>query len=267
MRAKKELSKLVRISKEPKLDNPVLVAAWPGISNVALEAAEYLKDNLGAEEFAEIEALPFFDLTQVSIENNQVQPPRFPRSLFYYWRNELGGNDLIIFISEAQPSWQNYEFAHQVLEVASKFGVKQVYTFAAALVSQFVEKPRIWATATKRQIISELGKQKLTLKGDFYISGMNGILLSVAKEMGMDGVCLLGETPRFLGEISNPAASKAILAVLTRLLGIEVDLGKLENKVQKFHREMEKFIEESRREFIDHFTFPLWERPEEEDKN
>jgi hypothetical protein len=37
--------------------------------------------------------------------------------------------------------------------------------------------------------------------------------------------------------------------------------------VQKFHREMEKFIEESRREFIDHFTFPLWERPEEEDKN
>jgi hypothetical protein len=262
---KKKLSEVIRIFQEPKLNNPVLIAAWPGIGNVALEAADYLKDNLGAEEFAEIEALPFFDITHVSIEDNQVQSPRFPRSSFYYWKNELGESDLIIFLGEAQPSWQNYEFAQRVLDVASQFRVKRVYTFAAALVSQFVEKPRVWAAATKKRIITELERQELALKGDFYITGMNGIFLSIAKERGMEGICLLGETPRFLGEVSNPAASKAILEVLTRLEGIKIDLGELEKRVQKSRRQMEKLIEESQREFIDHLTFPLWENPE--DKN
>lgn len=83
---KKSHDDQVTIHKEPKLYNPCLVAAWPGVANVALEATTYLKDKLQAEEFAEIEAQPFFEVTGVYVEKNLVQPPRLPENKFYYWK-------------------------------------------------------------------------------------------------------------------------------------------------------------------------------------
>jgi len=264
---KKHREEVIRIYKEPKLTKPSLVAAWPGIANVALEAADYLRKKLRAEEFAEIEPLSFFDLSGVLIEENLIQSPRFPQSKFYYWKGKESGGDLIIFVGEAQPTSQSYEFAKMILDLAQRFGVRQVYTFAAALIPQFAEKPRVWAAATDSQLLSKLEERGLVLKGDFYIAGMNGLLISVAKERDMKGICLLGETPRYLSEMGNPVASQAVLQVLTKILEIEIDMTELEEMVQQARQEIEKVIKESRRELIDHFTVPLWERSEEEEND
>jgi len=257
---------VIKIYKEPKLTNPSLVAAWPGIANVALEAASYLRKELKAERFAEIEPLPFFDPSGVLIKDNLIQPPSFPRSEFYHWKRGEAKGDLIIFLGEAQPTSQSYELANKVLDLAQKFGVRWVYTFAAALIPNFTDKPRVWAAVTDSELLSELEGHGLDLKGDFFVAGMNGLLLSVAKERDMKGICLLGETPRFLGEVSNPAASQAVLQVLTKLLNIEIDMSELEEAASQARQELERIVKESRREFIDQFTVPLWERPEEEEK-
>ncbi len=103
---KKSHDDQVIIHKEPKLHNPSLLAAWPGVANVALEATTYLKDKLQAEEFAEIEAQSFFEVTGVYVEKNLVQPPRLPENKFYYWKRKGKEGDLIIFLGEAQPSTQ-----------------------------------------------------------------------------------------------------------------------------------------------------------------
>ncbi len=262
----KRQKEVVKIYKEPKLTQPILVAAWPGIGNIALGAISYLREKLAAEEFAEIEPLSFFDLSGVFIADNLIQPPRFPQSRFYYWKREKAGNDLIIFLSEAQPTFQSYEFANKILDVAQKFGVQQVYTLAAALISHFTEKPRVWAAATDSKLLNQFEKSGLVLKGDFYVAGMNGLLLSVAKERGMKGICLLGETPRYLGEMGNPIASQAVLEVLTKMLRIKIDFSELEDMAKQARQEIDKLVKESRREFINHFTVPLWERPEEEER-
>ena len=257
---------IIRFYKEPKLTKPALVAAWPGIGNVALGAVNYLKDSLEAIEFAEIDPLPFYDLNGVLIEDNLIQLPSFPQSKFYYWVRGKAGPDLIIFIGEAQPSSQSYEYANIVLDLAQRFGVKKVYTFAAALISHFAENPRVWAAATDKRLLRELEGRGLVLKSDFYVAGMNGLLLSVAKERNMKGICLLGETPRYLGEVGNPAASHAVLKVLSEILRVEIDMTELEEMAKQTRQEIESIVKESRREFIDRFTVPLWERPEEEEK-
>jgi hypothetical protein len=41
--------------REPDLGRPDFMAAWPAIGDVALKAADFPKDTLKAEEFAEIE--------------------------------------------------------------------------------------------------------------------------------------------------------------------------------------------------------------------
>lgn len=263
---KKSHDDQVIIGKEPKLNNPCLVAAWPGVANVALEATTYLKDKLQAEEFAEIQAPSFFEVTGVYVEKNLIQPPRLAENKFYYWKRKGKGRDLIIFLAEAQPSSMSREFADMLLDVVQKMGVKVVYTCAAALISHFPEQPRVWAAATDAELLAETEKQGLVLKGDFFIAGMNGLLLSMAKERDIKGVCLLGETPRYLSEMRNPTASQAVLRVLTKVLNVEIDMAEMDNLAAQSRQQIEELIKESRRQFISDFTVPLWERPQEEDQ-
>ncbi len=258
----------VRILHEPKFVRPTLIAAWPGISNVALEATGYLKEKLGAQEFAEIESSSFFELGGVYVEKNLVQPPRLPQNKFYYWerpgRDRRALGDLIIFIGEAQPTSKSREFANKILDLSQDFGVRDVYTFAAALVSQFSDQSRVWAAATDDEQLTRLEEEGLGLKGDFYIAGMNGLLLSVARERGIRATCLLGETPRYMSEMRNPIASKAVLEAVTRLLKIEIDMTEMNEMAEQAAQQIEEVVRESRRQFIKDFTVPLWERSEEE---
>jgi len=263
---KKSHDDQVVIHKEPKLRSPSLLAAWPGVANVALEATTYLKDKLQAVEFAEIEAQSFFEVTGVYVQKNLVQPPRLPENKFYYWKRKGREGDLIIFLGEAQPSTRNREFADMILDVVERFGVKVVYTCAAALISHFPEQPRVWAAATDGELLDEMEREGLVLKGDFFIAGMNGLLLSMAKEREMKGVCLLGETPRYLSEMRNPTASQAVLRVLTKLLRVDIDMTEMDNLAAQSRQQIEELIKESRRQFISDFTVPLWERPQEEEQ-
>jgi len=256
---------LFRIHKKPRLNRPVLVAAWPGVANVALEAANYLKDKLNAEEFAEIEPSAYFDLTGVYIEKNLVQPPRLPESKFYFWKRGDPTGDLIVFTGEAQPSLKSQEFANRILDFVHGLGVTEIYTFAAALIPHFPEKPRVWAATTDVEKLKELESQGLVLKGDFYIAGMNGLLLSVARERGLKATCFLGETPRFLSETRNPIASQAVLEELTRVLKLDIDMTDLANTADQMREQVDEMVKESRRQFIKDFTVPLWERPEGEE--
>lgn len=257
---------VIRVRRHPKLTNPSLVAAWPGIANVALTAASYLTDKLGAREFAEVEPLSYFDLGGTYVEKNLIQSPRLPQSKFYYSKGKKGSGDLVIFVGETQPAAKSYQFASDILDFAERLGVTHLYTFAAAIVPQFSEKPRVWAAATDTSILKALERHGLVLKGNFYIAGMNGLLLSVAKERNLKGTCLLGETPRYLSEVGNPVASQSVLEALTRILNIEIDMTELEEMVQQARHEIDEAVRESRRQYIDHFTVPLWERPEEEEK-
>lgn len=257
--------KFVKVLKRPKLSHPSLIAAWPGISNVALGAVAYLKEKLAAADLAYIEPSGFFALNGAIIEDNIVLSPRFPESKFFYWKNKKTKKDLIIFLGEAQPASQGYEFAHIVFDLAKGWGVELVFTFAAALVSHQEDKPRVWAAATTPELLREAEKRGLVLKGDFYIAGMNGLLLSVAKERNIPGLCLLGETPQYAAQIQNPAASLAVLEALAQILEVDLDFSELRDAAEHFQTELEKLAKESQRQFIDRFTVPLWEQKDEEE--
>jgi uncharacterized protein (TIGR00162 family) len=256
----------IELYQEPILKNPVMVAAWPGISNVALRATSYLKDKLGAEEFGEIKPFGFFSPAGVVIQDNVVSVPRFPESKFYYWKNRVPGNDVIIFISEAQPALKQYEFANLVLDVAQKFNVERIYTFAAAIIPHRAEGSKVWGAVTDAWLIEELKRYGVVQRGDYHIRGLNGLLLGVAKERGITAVCLLGETPQHFAEMENPRASLSVLQALIKMLGIDIDLGELEEQAERADEEMERLSKETMSQYIDHFTQPIWEREEEENE-
>jgi proteasome assembly chaperone (PAC2) family protein len=243
-----------------------LIAAWPGIGNVALIVARYIKDKLNAEEIGELEPFDFFDPIGIMVKGNIIEAPQFPESKFYYWHNPNSNRDLVLFISEEQPSFKGYDLASYILDVSQKLKVKRVYTCAAAIARiHHTEKPKVWGAVTNQKLLDVLRKYNVVLRGDIQIAGLNGLFLGVAKERGVEGICLLGEVPAYTTRIPNPKASLAVLDILTEMLDIDINLSELAKLAKESDEEMKKLAAEAMGEFIDRYTKPVWPAEEEEE--
>ncbi|MFC1903151.1 PAC2 family protein [Chloroflexota bacterium] len=261
------MKELVKLYARPRLKSPIMLAAWPGIGNVALIVATYLERKLGFKELGEVEASHFFDPIGVLVKDNVVESPHCPQNTFYYWKNKGEGSDIILFIGESQPVSKGYELANCVLDVGERFQVQRVYTCAAALTRiHHTEQPGVWGVATSHEVSEGLKQYELVRRSNLQISGLNGLLLGVAKERDIEGVCLLGEVPMYATRIQNPIAALAVLEVLTGILGVEIDMEELAQLAAEAREKMKEIAAEAMEEYIDYFTKPIWEREKEDDE-
>ncbi|OGO39962.1 MAG: hypothetical protein A2147_04655 [Chloroflexi bacterium RBG_16_57_8] len=261
------MSDLVKIRARPKLNCPNMVAAWPGIADVASIAVSYLKKRLEFKDLGEVDAAHFFNPIGITARDNVVEEPQFPQSRFYYWKNQPGKSDLILFIGDDQPAVKTYDLANCVLDMAARFKVTRVYTCAAAITRMHhTEMPKAWGVATTKQLTTELKRYDLLQRGNLQIAGLNGLLLGVAKERGIDAMCLLGEVPAHAARIQNPMAALAILRVLTKMLDVKIDLLELEQIASQAKDRLKQLAAEAMGEYIDLFTEPIWEQGQDEDE-
>jgi proteasome assembly chaperone (PAC2) family protein len=260
------MNESVRLSARPKLNKPNLIAAWPGIGHVSMLVASYLEKKLEFKKLGELKAPRFFDPIGIGVKGNVVEAPQFPKSTFSYWKHPGEGSDIILFIGEDQPSTNAYELANCVLDVGMKFQVRRVYTCAAAITRiHHSEQPKVWGVATVPELLNELESHDLVQRGNLQISGLNGLLLGVAKERNVEGICLLGEVPMYTIRIQNPMAALAILGVLPDMLGVRIDTAELSITADDTKKKMKQLAAEAMEEYIDLFTEPIWEQGEGED--
>jgi proteasome assembly chaperone (PAC2) family protein len=241
-----------------------MLAAWPGISNVAIIVATYLARKLEPKELARIRPNYFFDPVGVMVRNNLVEEPQFPQSTFYYHKNPAG-EDVILFLGESQPAAKSYDLANAVVDVAERFHVKRIYTCAAAITRiHHTETPRVWGVGTTPEVLKDLKSHGAFLGGNLQIAGMNGLLLGVAKERGLEGACLLGEVPGYAARLHNPMAALAVSRVLSIILKLGINLDELAALAEEAQERMKQIAAEAMEEYIDYFTEPVWERGEDE---
>ncbi len=258
---------LVKFYANPELKSPNMLATWPGVGNVSMIVASYLQKKLDFKELGEIEASYFFDPIGVIARDNVVEAPQFPQSRFYYWKNSGERSDLILFMGDDQPSSKAYELASCILDVGLNFQVKKLYTCAAALTHiHYTEQPKVWGVATNQQVAEELKAHDLVQKSTLQIAGLNGLLLGVAKERDIDGICLLGEVPAHTSRIENPMAALAIVKVLTRILDIEIDTTELAQTAREAEEQIKQATAMAMGEYIEHFTEPIWEHDDDDEE-
>jgi len=235
----------IKIYRRPRLKNPYLICAWPGMGEVAFQAGQYLLEQLKAEEFAEIESKDFFYPTGCVIENGVLDAPDLPYNKFYFYKNKTGKNDLIIFISNAQPDLSRAEtYSQRITYIAKIFNVRMVVTFASMPSAiDHIQPPNVWFTATDERINNELKKYSLNHLTNGQISGMNGLFLSMAKKEGYPAFCLLGEIPLYTIQIENPKASHAVLSVLCGILNIQIDFKALIEQAHTLESEINKLLD------------------------
>ena len=258
----------ITLTETPEVENCVMLASWPGVGNVSLILARYLKEKLGAHEIGEIDPVQFFEPVGVNVEDNVVEQPRFPESKFYYWESPDKRLGIVLFIGEEQPRANGYEMVETVLDAAEQLGVTRLFGCAAAVTRiHYSEETKVWGVATKHELLDEFSRYKVILRGRLRIAGLNGLILGRAKERGLEGLCLLGEVPGFATQMAHPKAALAVLSIIAEMLDIEVDTTELEALAKQSEREMDVISKQATAAYISEFTEPIWEQNEGEEED
>lgn len=235
---------MIKTSVIPKLKSPIMLCAWPGMGEVAIRAAAYLKENLPFKEFARLEAPDYFEPAGVLIKNGVLELPRPVGGIFYYYKNPKRASDIILFISDAQPNLGNsIRYAEEIIAFAQKERVRLIYTFAAMTVPiDHIQDSKVWLAASSKKLIQNFKEHNLKILNEGQISGLNGLILGIAKNKNIDGACLLGEIPIYTIQIENPKASLAVLEILSARLGLELNLNVLKERAKFVEDEINKLI-------------------------
>ena len=211
-----------------RLNNPWMVAVWPGIGQVAISAGYYLMAKLGTHVVAELPPEGLFDVDHVDVKQGLIRTGRLPRNRLFLWTDPRGQRDIVIFVGEAQPPMGKYAFCRKIVRFAQDLGVERIFTFAAMASEMRPEDhSRVFGAAVDRESLSELQAMDLEIMEEGRIGGLNGILLGIAGESDLRGACLLGEMPQMFAQLPYPQASLAVLRAFSQLAGIQVDVSEL----------------------------------------
>jgi len=228
---------------QPPLNDPWLIAAWPGMGAVASSACYYLIAKLGMRLLEEFPAREFFDLESIEVKDGLILTGPLPRSRFFLWQDPNKIHDIVVFIGEAQPPSKGAAFCGKLIEYARKLGVRRVFTFAA-MGTQMRPKnaSRVFGAAIDRGTLAHFNRCDIHMLEKGQISGLNGVLLGVAADYGMKGGCLLGEMPQVFSQFPFPKASLAVLKGLKRLAEITLDFKELQAQAQEVENGLEEFL-------------------------
>jgi uncharacterized protein (TIGR00162 family) len=222
------LATTLRVYEQPMLSSPVMIAGLPGIGSVAWLVVNHLVRQLKAELFAEIYSPSFSPKVRLA-EDGTVKLVKGD----FHFAKAKGTGDLVFFTASEQPHSPEgqYELAERVLEFAEKLAVKRLLTMGGMATDRFTDAPKVYGGSTDLSLMSELEKHGVFKLVGGSITGTNGLLFGLAKPRNIQAICLLAETPGYLS--FDAAAARAVLQVMSKLVGIQVDMSSLEQQAKE----------------------------------
>jgi uncharacterized protein (TIGR00162 family) len=202
----------------PVLENPIFVQGLPGFGNVGKIAAYLLIKFCSAKPFAELYSPSFPDYLSV----NSKGICRLPRYEFYAAPMEK--NDFVIMTGDTQPSFDDvvahYELCSEILDFVEKTDCNFIITIGGVPMSE--DKAQVYVAATSPRLAAEFMEKGAVIYSKGRILGATGLMIGLAKERGLEGLCLLGTTSGFS---ADRGAGFSVFKFLMKALGNEVKEG------------------------------------------
>ncbi len=220
----------INVLEEIELENPIFIEALPGLGHVGKLAADHMIDELGATMFAEIYS-PTFP-PQVLIKEEGIIENM--HNELYYLKDVGEDNlDLIILVGNTQalsPEGQ-YLICKDILEFVKGYGITRIFTLGGMAIPQPVENPKVYGAATDEANAELLKEAEIEMRAnDGGIVGASGLFLGLGVRQGIQGSCLMGETP---GYFIDAESAEAILKKLSLLLNFEINTDKLDERAEE----------------------------------
>ena len=227
------------IQEKPELIAPFILVGlkgWLNAGEVSTGSIDYLRLKLGARPFAHIEPTGFYvyqipsstaEQTMrplVKIKEGLVRKLDLPRNEFFFWRSGAA-HDLILFLGvEPNLDWPAY--AQTIVDVARQFQAPRISCLGGIFDQvPHTRQTRIMATVSHPRMKEEF---KTFARFTDYEgpSSFNTMLLSIAREQGIEAASISARTPLYIQDLNTKACYDLLKKVIT-LAGLDIDLSDL----------------------------------------
>lgn len=201
--------------------SPVVIAGLPGVGHVGKLVVDHLINVLSAVKVAEITSILF--PPQMYLFEDAVL--RLPRNEVFFAPKSENTPAVLFLAGDCQSTTPDghYILAEAYIHVFELLGVKRIYTLGGYGVGRMVDNPRVLAALSSSALKDEVLAAGAVLNKDEPVGGIigaAGLLITLGRLAGMEGIALLGETS---GYLVDPVSSTAVLDVLEKLTGIKAN--------------------------------------------
>lgn len=221
----------------------VLISGFPGIAYIGKLSVEYLVQQLKAEKIAEIYSKFFPPYTLVK-KDGVVE--LLKNELFHFKHK----NTNFVFLSGNAQAFSpegQFEVVEEILKWSQKNGLKKIYSIAAYATNKSINKPKVYGTSTKKELLEEFKKLGVIPLDEGVIVGENGLIIGLAKKKNIEAVCLLGETRGYQtpsGQyLIDAKAAKEVISILIKSLDLEINMDPLDKQAKDMDEIITKMTE------------------------
>ncbi len=229
---------IIEKTRPRKLRNAALVTGLPGIGLIGQVVGRYMVEQLKAKKIANLVS-PHFPHQVFMTRRGGL---RIIKNSFYLVKGKK--RDLVILLGDIQAmsSPGQYEVAGKVVDYCKELGVKELITVGGYSTGQVAEKRNIYGVATSDTLRKRFARRGVIFgeaKGS--IVGAAGLLPAIGKINGVDGACIMGETH---GSYVDTEAAKEIVILLSKYLGMPINIKKLQERAKESQKILKKVQEE-----------------------
>jgi uncharacterized protein (TIGR00162 family) len=218
-----------------KISNPILIEGLPGIGNVGKIVVDYIIEEVKAEKI-----MTFFSYCLPnSVFVNETNTVSLPRLELYY--SKINKQDYLFLAGDVQPATEegSYSFTELILDIASKYGCKEIITLGGIGLAEIPEKPDVYCASNDLKFIQKFinaGAKKEVYGVVGPIMGVSGLLVGLAAERKIKATALLAETlahPMYLGI----KEAKVSLQIILKVYGIKINMKTLDEEIKAMDKE------------------------------
>jgi proteasome assembly chaperone (PAC2) family protein len=239
------MNEYVNVEWRPKLERPVLIAAFTGWNDAA-EAASLAVSTLGenweAKRFGGFDGEEFFDYQatrpQIKLIEGVTRTIEWPQNDLLATDTSLEalGNRSAILLSGPEPNFRWRKFSQAVVDLAREFNVRLVVTIGALLADVPHSRPvSVSANAQDPSLVESLGLSASRYEGP---TGITGVLHRYCAQEGLPAVSFWASVPHYLPSVPSAPAALALLQSLSKLLGSDFDAARLERASEDYQRQV-----------------------------
>jgi uncharacterized protein (TIGR00162 family) len=235
--------KIEEFGRIPKLKNPIMIEGLPGIANVGKIAVDFMIGKMRCKRAYRFSSHKFPHSVFVN-DKNLVELP-----VIELWYSQHKNNDLLFLVGDIQPIDETscYEFCELTLDKIKGLGCNEIITLGGIGLSEIPKQPKVYCTATNKDIIKRY-KDSKNMDERLYgivgpIIGVTGLLVGLAPQRKIEGIAILAETyghPMYLGV----NGAREIVKILNKKFKLKLDLSKLDKEVEQIDEEVLKRTEE-----------------------
>ena len=241
----------IQIEYWPKLEDPVLIAGFDGWGNaldISSAMVSYMIRKLKAEHFAKVNPDFFYRYDEnrpvVNIEDGTLKSVSSPGGSFYSVETGSNGRDIVI-LKANEPTLRWFHFVDELFSLCQKLGIRTIITLGG-MYDNVLHSDRIISAIASSDALSSRLKEKNVIPINYRgASAIHSTIHSEGQARGFECVSLWCHCPYYLQGATHFGILSHLGALLSFLVGFELDLEELDVSWKELNRQIQGLIEKN----------------------